>query len=273
VKHALLVVVAACGTPHPRTPSTRAKGVIEGIVIDAKTGRPLGGVDVEAYPGDEEPTRTETNEYGRYRLELAARKFDVVASYGLARAEKRLAIADGEVMHHDFRIDHDQLVVALRDFPPFNCPSSKPDTIIEGHTTPQHEVDEIARAVLERSINAPDTIPDHHRGTPDYVSTDVYSGRRRLTGAALPDGRGFVARSDEQLQQEANRTRQNVFYIRFTRIDSNGSCALVDVGAGVAKPEAADAFSSVCTCSRRDAYEKTNGRWVLVRSDLASCGG
>jgi hypothetical protein len=247
--------------------------VSDGTVIDAKTGQPLGGVDVDAYPGDEEPTRTQTNEYGRYRLELAARKFNVRASYGLANADKRIAMADGQVMHLDFRIDHDELVVALRDFPPFNCPSSKPDTIIEGHTTPQREVDEIARAVLERSIDVPDTILDHARGTPAYVSTDVYSGRRRLTGAALPDGRAFTARSHAQLQDEANRTRQNVFHIRFTRIDSDGSCAIVEVGGDVAIPESADPLTFVCTCSRRDAYEKTDGRWVLVRSDLASCGG
>lgn len=262
VKWAILVLVVAChGQPRPGPII-----VIEGQVRDGRTGEPVQGADVEAYPGDRSPERVVTDEHGFYELPIPAGRYTIAAGLpgvSVALPKRRF----DRPRRVDFEIDHDQLLEARAAWPPEACPGSAPGTVIEGHSTSQAELDAIARAALSHWAQ------DLGSG-PHYVEREVDQHHRRhrtLENAAMPDAR-FQLISRAALQAEAERRGGEVPFINFHSIHANGACALVVVGNDGAKPAVNDLLFD-CRCQSHDIYERRDGAWQFVRRAFEACGG
>ena len=65
---------------------------------------------------------------------------------------------------------------------------------------------------------------------------------------------------------------ERVDYIKFDRVYSDGSCALVRVGGDFVMPTAKARRGKLCCCTGTEVFEKQNGRWVFVRRVREICG-
>jgi len=117
------------------------------------------------------------------------------------------------------------------------------------------------------------SIPSHELRFGDVVKVQFeLDGQSRLSDAALPhiSSRHFVAKPRAQLRDEADRTRNEITFIGFSDIYSDGTCGIVDVGADFLAPTRQPATKRCC-CTATDVYEKRDGRWVFVRRAHEVC--
>jgi hypothetical protein len=278
---ACAALLVACGSSKPASVSaTRGAptGVVEGHVTDATTGVTLAGITI--YIGsrihDREVVMTTTDEHGYYRLELPPCGCELSASYGTASTDvDTVDIHEHQKTVVDVSVDHSALEAALREEPPLNCPGSLPNTIVEGHSTSQADLDAVANAVLARFAADDSTLPDGGMLTPGvvFVVTDI-GGRpnRHLSENALPSRsrRRFIAKTRAEVQSEADRLGRSVHFVEFAYVDSDGSCAVVWDGVGFVKPSKESPYA-LCCCTGVDVYEKRDGRWAFVRRAQEIC--
>ncbi|HTL38869.1 MAG TPA: hypothetical protein VL326_37315 [Kofleriaceae bacterium] len=139
----------------------------------------------------------------------------------------------------------------------------------------QSDLDAIARAVLERYRQNPETTPDgwlmkkyrQSHQSPIIVASDRERGRV-LSPAALPS-KEFALRSTAELQAEADRTQTNAYFILITSVDIDGAEARVWVGVDFMKP--AGARGGLCCCSASQTFVKRGKSWRYKSTALQSC--
>ncbi len=258
------------------TAATARHTVVEGHVRNAQTGATVPGIEVDAWLGARHHGRVSawviSDENGFFRLEVEPGTGFLFTSLGELDAAPSLVFRPGTRIGIDVTVDPNELAQWRAMNPPEACPSSPPGTIIEGHTTTQQDLDDIARTVLERSAVDSSAIPDlgiAARGSvPIAVRVDVRTGKQ-LTARALPPS-GFVLKTLEELQKQADRLDRDVGYVELSQLYSNGSCAVVDVGGDFVSPSR-QSFGKLCCCTARDIYEKRGARWIFVRRVSEIC--
>jgi hypothetical protein len=146
--------------------------------------------------------------------------------------------------------------------------------IREAKRSAQREIDALARAVLERYIVDPTSVPDNqlleHERT-IVIDRDLeYDGTgSTLTTAALPLG-PFAIRSGAEMQADADRTNENVHYIFIHSLKIEGDRATFWVGVHVKIANVPEG-SGTCCCSEEDVYVKKNGVWVYAATNDSIC--
>jgi hypothetical protein len=256
-------LLVACSAHKPPARPDDKLGAVEGLVVDARTGAALAGVDVTIggpCRGGDDVAWTLTDEHGFYRVELGRGICDLSARFGAASADRDgFEIRPAQTIVVDLTLDHAKVRAALRKDPPVHCPSSRPNAIIEGHTTSQADLDAVAAAVLERSATDKGWIPD--AGDTAFVLAEIGPGRHLTTLALKP---GFILKTKDALQADADRLGTDVRYIDFWSIYSDGTCAIVSVRGSLMMPR--KQFRMMCACcDATDVYEKRRGRWAFVR--------
>ena len=144
----------------------------------------------------------------------------------------------------------------------------------------QDELDAVARAVLVRYEGKHDTVPDDGliAGKPLYVKAnlgypcqpdwkDCVEDHRIFTPTALPSQK-FQLRTRDQLQAEAKRTNDNVYYIDITGVEIKGDQATLTVGVDFMMP---DSGGKLCCCSATQVWTKRNGRWTYKKTTSEVC--
>jgi hypothetical protein len=261
---------AAVVPPAIVEPPPPAGPFVIGTVKDEK-GALVQGVRLTATVGSGTTLRTIgdgiSNERGEYRfdIELGVAALNVALDKSKPLAE---TFHDGEN-----RVDVvvNSKVVAKARTNAFTqvCPTSAPGTMLEGHTTSQTDIDELARMLLERGSNA---IPDWDlaaRGAQGHIAVIADIGNhRRLTTNALPAG--FTLADANQLQAQANATRNQLGFLSFQDIWSDGTCATVTVGGDIAVPADPNVIK-MCCCSSTTMYEKRAGTWTRTGNVVTSC--
>lgn len=131
--------------------------------------------------------------------------------------------------------------------------------------------DAIVRAVLERYLADPTTLPDAGL-LRDPGGINVVVDPAGVAAAALPanPARPFALRRPEEVQAAANQLGAEVSYVRIS-IDLTGDRAVVVSGGDFALPAAGDAIK-MCCCAAFDIYEKHDGRWWFVARTSTRCG-
>lgn len=283
-----LACLVACARPLPAAPpvhltsvpppaavASSKTAILSGRVVDSKTRAGIAGAEVIAFPPSPvgqtitlHDSATVTDEHGAYRIALAPTTYDLVASVDAARdVHDQVVLASGTTAE-DFVLDHDAVISARNTRPPLACPGSPPATVVRGHSASQDQIDEVARAVLGRAGTIPATIPDA-RSIAEVQAEIESPAERRLTSRAAPVGSAL--RTHEELQAEADRTGHDVWYVSFSQLDTDGSCAVVEVGGCDVSPSHTRRGSPSCGCEALDLYEKHAGRWVFVRRVYQAC--
>lgn len=155
----------------------------------------------------------------------------------------------------------------------------RPDEIAEAEIrvakrSAQRELDAVAKAVLERYVVDPTTVPDNQllehektivvdRGL-DYDGTGA-----TLTNAALPLGR-FAIRSAVERQADADQQNTYVHNIFIHSLEIEGDRATFWVGVHVTLPNRPEG-SGTCCCSEKQVYVKKNGMWIYAETTDSIC--
>lgn len=145
----------------------------------------------------------------------------------------------------------------------------------------QDELDAVARAVLVRYEGKHDTVPDEGliAGKPLYVKAnlgypcqphwqDCVEDHRIFTAAAMPSAK-FQLRTRDQLQAEAKRTNDNVYYIDITGVEIKGDTATLTVGVDFMMPD--NSGGKLCCCSATQVWTKQNGKWTYKKTTSEIC--
>jgi len=135
----------------------------------------------------------------------------------------------------------------------------------------QNDLDAVARAVLERHRRDPTNTPDGtlaKRHTPLLVASDVNSGRV-LSSAALPSTE-FELRTMAELQDEANRTQEKIFFIVISDVAITGADANAWVGVTFLKPTGMKGHA-LCCCSANQMFVKHGKAWRYKRTGMQVC--
>jgi hypothetical protein len=146
--------------------------------------------------------------------------------------------------------------------------------IREAKRSAQREIDALARAVLERYIVDPTSVPDNqlleHERT-IVIDRDLeYDGTgSTLTTAALPLG-PFAIRSAEERQADADRQNTYVHNIFIHSLKIEGDTATFWVGVHVTLPNRPEG-SGTCCCSEEQIYIKRGGSWVYSKTTDSIC--
>jgi hypothetical protein len=147
--------------------------------------------------------------------------------------------------------------------------------IDEARTRAQHEIDAVAKAVLERFAREPQTMPDYgllEHQTTILVDRDLDPmavGAIQLTADALPTG-AFALRTDAEMQAQADRTHETVTYVFLYGLEIQGNRATFSVGVQVKVPDVPEG-SGTCCCSESDVFVKTNGTWTYSETTDSIC--
>lgn len=199
-----------------------------------------------------------TNQLGHYRIEMPSGDCVVEAVYGDATTgERTVRIDPRQTLVLDLEIDHGALSAALAKDPPENCPSSKPNEVVEGSEPSQSDLDAIVHAALDRN-----DIPD---GRTKVVRTEIEHGRT-VSPNALP--KGYVLQTEADLESEAKRSQSNVWYVAFYSVYATKTCARVPFGGDFVQSRP---LLKLCCCIATDFYEKRNGRWHFVKRAHKVC--
>jgi len=146
--------------------------------------------------------------------------------------------------------------------------------IHEAQTRAQHELDAVAKAVLERYTLDPKSVPDNglleHEKT-IFVDRDLsYDATgAQLTADALPVG-PFALRSGADMQADADRTHDTVHSIFIYSLQIEGDRAKLWVGVHVKIPDVPEG-SGTCCCSEQDVYVKRGGVWTFAETTDSIC--
>ncbi|HTL38870.1 MAG TPA: hypothetical protein VL326_37320 [Kofleriaceae bacterium] len=142
----------------------------------------------------------------------------------------------------------------------------------------QHELDAVAKAVLERYKLDPQSVPDaqllEHEPT-ILVDRDLERDPERgsigaqLTADALPVGK-FALRSVAEMQADADRTHDTVHSIFLYRLQIEGNRAKFWVGVHVKIPDVPEG-SGTCCCSAQQIYVKRAGVWTYAETTDSIC--
>ncbi|HTL35853.1 MAG TPA: hypothetical protein VL326_22140 [Kofleriaceae bacterium] len=165
---------------------------------------------------------------------------------------------------------------------PVEQPAPPPATpVAPPPASAQDELDALARAVLERYMGKPDTVPDAGliKGKPLYVKAnlgwpcqpdwkDCVEDRRVFTAAALPSPK-FHLRTRNQLQAEATKTGEYTHYIDITGVEIKGDQATLSVGVDFMMPE--NTGGKLCCCSATQIWTKQNGKWTYKKTTSTMC--
>lgn len=135
--------------------------------------------------------------------------------------------------------------------------------------------------MLVRYEGKHDTVPDEGliAGKPLYVKANLgypcqpdwegcVEDHRIFTAAAMPSPK-FLLRTRMQLQDESNRTNENVTYIDITGVEIKGTEATLTVGVDFMMP--ANSGGKLCCCSATQVWSKTNGHWVYKKTTSTMC--
>ena len=161
--------------------------------------------------------------------------------------------------------------------PPVSGPRA--DEIVEAEIrvakrSAQRELDALAKAVLERYVVDPTSIPDNqlleHEKT-IVIDRDLdYDGTgSTLTTAALPLG-PFAIRSAAERQADADQQNTYVHNIFIHSLKIEGDRATFWVGVHVTLPNRPEG-SGTCCCSEEQVYIKRGGSWVYSRTTDSIC--
>lgn len=172
-----------------------------------------------------------------------------------------------------------QAELAKRPLPP-PAPPTPVQPVAPQPVKGQDELDAVARAVLERYVAKPDTVPDAGliAGKPQYLKGNLgypcqpdwegcVEDHRIFTSAALPSPK-FQLRTLDQLQAEAKRTNEFVHYIDITGVEIKGSEATLTVGVDFVMP---DSGGKLCCCSATQIWAKQNGHWQYKKTTSTIC--
>ena len=161
--------------------------------------------------------------------------------------------------------------------PPLTGP--RPDQVAaaeihEAQSRAQHELDAVARAVLDRFVADRMTVPDsgllEHEPTTILDRDLEYDGTgATFSASALPQGR-FAVRSRAEMQVDADRENDNVHYIFIHSLKIEGNRATFWVGVHAAVPNHPEGLGNCC-CSAEQLYVKTNGVWMYAETTESVC--
>jgi len=135
----------------------------------------------------------------------------------------------------------------------------------------QTELDAVARAVLERHRRDASNTPDGalaKRHSPLLVASDMNPGRV-LSAAALPST-DFELRTLAELQDEANRTEEKIFFIVISNITISGADANAWVGVDFLKPKNMKGHA-LCCCSANQMFVKRGKTWRYKSTGMQVC--
>ncbi|HEY3450391.1 MAG TPA: hypothetical protein VGK67_28815 [Myxococcales bacterium] len=138
----------------------------------------------------------------------------------------------------------------------------------------QENVDLLLQAVLGRVQTEPQYLPD--RGLlpadgPLLVREEIYDSAFKVTSASLPQpSTQLVTRAWVELQQVADASGQDLFFIEIGGLDLVGNEATLTIGVGFAIPESSQR-AMLCCCSRTDSYTWQDGRWVFSKAINGQC--
>jgi len=146
--------------------------------------------------------------------------------------------------------------------------------IHEATVRAQHELDAVAKAVLERYTLDTQSVPDaqllEHEPT-ILVDRDLDGEGvgAELTAEALPAGK-FALRSVGEMQTDADRTDKVVHYIFIHRLQIDGNKATFWVGVHNKLPNIPEG-SGTCCCSAEQVYIKRAGVWTYSETTEDIC--
>ncbi|HEY4178287.1 MAG TPA: carboxypeptidase-like regulatory domain-containing protein [Kofleriaceae bacterium] len=271
----------ACGGSTPAATETSPKitppadappsgpPVIIGTVRD-ETGALVQGIQLVVGDGKLEPHIMGTgvsDEHGQFRFGVELGDAMLRVQYGL-KSQTLLETFHAGDNPVDVTVESAAVAKWRANSQDVVCPSSKPGTILEGHTTTQKDIDELAHAILERGK---DSIPDYGlaaSGKGDITVIAEIGHNRRLSTNALPPG--FAFGDEKAIQAQANLSRNQIGYIHMHDIWSDGTCATVMVGGDIAVPEDPN-LVKMCCCTASSIYEKRGGTWVFVQNAWTMC--
>lgn len=272
---ACIFAVAACGSSPPRAVRAEppwppaappADAVIEGRVVDPKTGIGVEGVTIASgLRGSSGGAAGISDANGHYRIEVPHGVHDMAAYYRVKTFEPgTVEVRPHEVARFDFQIEYEPEPVEV---PPCAGPIRKASSA---------EVEALVAAVLARyledrsSIMGGRLVPE--RG-PLHVVAEV-DGRAILAPTAIPAGasRVIVLTTHRELEARARRTQMHIRYLALRVEEARTGCAVVHVGSRVATPPLPP-LSWFCTCSSDHIYNERDGHWVFRREGMAACGG
>jgi hypothetical protein len=263
-----------------RTPSSGllplpGLGLITGHVRDRTTLAYVAGVRVEVWLGAIHNGRSGglsvSDEHGYFFVDTDPGSGFVIPDDSDGMSPHPFLLRAGEALSIDVTIDPAQLAESRKNAPPDTCPSSVVGTIVKGHSTSQSDLDDLVRAVLERSGTDEAAIPEGavslEGGEP--ILLDVEAGPRQVfTTRALPSTR-YELRTRAELQQQAETSHKRVGFIDVGSVYSNGSCAMLSLGGDYVVP--ANTQKGMCCCVGYDVYEKRGSVWAFVRRTDEIC--
>jgi hypothetical protein len=254
---------------------TGNRGTVEGYVFDKQTGDGVAGVSFYGGVSGQYLRPTTTDEHGHYTLQLQPTRAKLfVWIGGNSRKPVAVSVRAGHVTRVDLFVDHADVVAERQLHPPRNCPDSAAGAVVDGHTTTQQDIDDIAGAVLARFAKNPSTMPDHALlGDSAIVNVNTNVGTKwhiSLAAILSTQNRKLIGRPYFAMQDEADSTGHDIYYINISDVTSDGSCAFVSAGVDFMTPTSKHIWT-LCCCTGHDIYEKRDGHWTFVRSDYELC--
>jgi hypothetical protein len=247
---------------------------LEVHVVESETGAPIPGMlTAVGCATKSAPLTPYTDENGRVRLAVTPGTCEVSLPDVGDQSRRRVEVRRRQAAIVELRVDRATHMRAVQGDPSPRCPHSPPGAVIRGHSLPQGVLDDIAHDVLAAWLD--DREYRSHDPVRRTILVDIHveAPGRELTERAVPrtSRTRVYALTRAQIQSIADRAEDTIDYLWFEDIESDGSCAMVELLDSEAPPTGShyvDIDSNIVDCG---LYEKHDGHWQYVPRSREVC--
>ena len=138
----------------------------------------------------------------------------------------------------------------------------------------QKEAEPLVRMVLQRALQSYDYLPDRPLlpVVPPFLLREEVGGTDlKLTAAMLGAAADkFTLRTAKKLQEQADTSGKEVYYVTIAGVDVTSDKATLYVGVGLQIPRSAGT-GKLCCCVARDHFAKVKGEWRYAGRERTIC--